>query len=115
MPPLVEPPPPTRRAANGKVTVGQVRALAARVRAQCGANGGRPVGEPLRRELETLDRTGEFSPAALAAFHDVLARAGVATRHPIGLPTEDQPYWFRCGQPYAGWQSAPELPSSADV
>ena len=114
-PQSVQQPVPARRASARKVTVSQVRAIAERVLAECGADASRPAGAVLRRELEALDREREFSPAALAEFQGVLARAGVATHRPVGLPVEDEPYWFRCGQPLAGWQSRPELPASADV
>ena len=41
-------------------------------------------------------------------------RGPVAGDHTT-LPADDMPYWFRDGQPLAGFQSAPRLPESADV
>ena len=36
-------------------------------------------------------------------------------RSGAALPVDDQPYWFRSGQPLANYQSSPRLPSAADV
>ena len=74
-----------------------------------------PANDTLRRELEELDRGSEFSPAALAEFQGLLARAGVATHREIVLPVDDEPYWFRAGHPLAGYRSRAELPTEADV
>jgi glycine/D-amino acid oxidase-like deaminating enzyme len=35
--------------------------------------------------------------------------------HEIPLPVDDQPFWFRSGNPLANYQSQPDLPSAADV
>lgn len=51
----------------------------------------------------------------LAEFQGLLARVGVATHREIGLPPEDQPYWFRAGHPLAGYRSHAELPATADI
>ena len=101
--------------ANGARQVGvrDVRDLARRIAERCGADG-RP-DDTLRHELEQLDRHSDFSPAALAEFQGVLARAGVATHREIVLPVNDEPYWFRAGHPLAGHRSQPQLPTEADV
>ena len=58
----------------------------------------------LRRELQKLDLDAEFTPGARAAFQDLLGQLGIATRHPIGLPENDEPFWFRIGHPLANHQ-----------
>ncbi len=42
-------------------------------------------------------------------------RRGRLPRTTIGLPANDEPYWFRGGHPLAGHRSRAELPASADV
>lgn len=69
----------------------------------------------LRREIETLDRDGVFTPGGRGALQDLLARLGMATAHPIGVPVNDEPFWFRLGHPLADHQSHPDLPEEADV
>jgi glycine/D-amino acid oxidase-like deaminating enzyme len=76
---------------------------------------GRPAAPDLRRALQALEQRSTFSPAARAAFHDLLARLGVPTELPIGLPLNDEPFWLRGGQPLANYQSRPALPASAEV
>jgi glycine/D-amino acid oxidase-like deaminating enzyme/CRP-like cAMP-binding protein len=67
--------------------------------------------EPLQR----LDREADLSTSARALFQDLLARWGVATTRPIGMPVNDVPYWLRGTRPFATYQSSPELPRAADV
>jgi hypothetical protein len=105
---------PAPRGSSRKLTVAQVRALARRVLARCG-DGMRPADRVLRAELQLLDREREFSAPALAEFQALLARVGVATHRPIGLPRDDEPYWFRAGQPLAGFRSHAALPETADI
>jgi glycine/D-amino acid oxidase-like deaminating enzyme/CRP-like cAMP-binding protein len=75
----------------------------------------RRVSESVARELQRLDRECEFTPAARAAFQDLLAWTGQPTVHPIRLPMNDEPYWFRGSHSLANYQSRPELPGSCDV
>jgi glycine/D-amino acid oxidase-like deaminating enzyme/CRP-like cAMP-binding protein len=65
--------------------------------------------------LRLIERRRIFSPAAALILHDALARLGIATANPIGLPLDDQPFWFRGEQPFAEFRSRPELPRSVDV
>ena len=76
---------------------------------------GHPAGPELRRALQALEQRCAFSPAARAVFHDLLARLAVPTDLPIGLPLNDEPFWFRGGHPLANYQSRPALPESAEV
>jgi FAD dependent oxidoreductase len=71
--------------------------------------------ELVRRELRAIDRRCRFSSGAWPIFQDLLARFGVATSRPIGLPQDDTPFWFRFGHPLAGFRSRREMPESADV
>ncbi|MEO5817974.1 MAG: FAD-dependent oxidoreductase [Gemmatimonadaceae bacterium] len=97
-----------------RLNLTHVRRVALEILGRC--NGGRrPATDDIRRELEALDRDGDFSPAASAEFQQLLAQVGAATHRPIGLPIDDQPYWFRHGHPLAGHRSRTELPASADV
>ena len=73
------------------------------------------ANEMMRAELQRIDRDEVFSRPARDAFQDLLARAGVATTHPIRIPIDSQPFWFRDGQALANFQSHAELPVSADV
>ena len=96
-----------------RLGVREVRELARRIAEHFGVH--EKATDVLRHELEQLDREREFSPAALAEFQGLLARAGVATHREIGLPVEDEPYWFRAGHPLAGYRSHAELPADADI
>jgi glycine/D-amino acid oxidase-like deaminating enzyme len=96
------------------VTVRQVRQLSERIRTTV-EQGGPAAPEAVRLELQTMDRRCTFSTAARALFQDLLGRWGVATPHSIGLPLNDEPFWFRSGRPLADYHSRPELPDSADV
>jgi hypothetical protein len=102
-----------RRGESHALSAAGVRALARRVLALRSADG--RVSVAVRRELQVLDRGREFSRGGRAVFQDLLARVGVATVHPIGLPLVDEPFWFRGGHPLADHQSRPELPGRADV
>ncbi len=105
---------PLQLARPEKLNLTRVRRIAEAILGRC--KGGRwPATDDIRRELEAIDRVAEFSPAARAEFEQLLARVGVATHRPIGLPIDDQPYWFRHGHPLAGHRSRTELPVSADV
>src|ERR1700722_12814428 len=76
---------------------------------------GAPASESLRRQLQAVERERHFSSKGRAIFHDLLARLGVATAQPIGLPLDDRPFWHRAPNPLAGPRSRPELPRSCDV
>jgi glycine/D-amino acid oxidase-like deaminating enzyme len=65
--------------------------------------------------LQTIDREYELVRSARARFQDLLAVWGVPTHQPILLPENDQPFWFRAGQPLANYQSQPALPGTAGV
>jgi glycine/D-amino acid oxidase-like deaminating enzyme len=69
----------------------------------------------IRRELANIDRSAQFSKAARSLFQDLLARFGVATRHPIRIPRDDMPFWQRLPNPLANHRSTPQLPDHADV
>jgi glycine/D-amino acid oxidase-like deaminating enzyme/CRP-like cAMP-binding protein len=98
-----------------RLGVADVRALARDMLARC-ARAGTPLATlDVRRELEAIDREATFSPGALLEFQQLLARVGVATIREIELPLDDEPFWFRAGQPLAGHRSNATLPASADV
>ena len=73
------------------------------------------VPEATKRELERLDREALLSSEARDVFQDLLARLGLPTVHPIRLPMNDEPYWFRSGRPLENYQSASGVPASAGV
>ena len=79
------------RRARKKTTAVHVRALADQLRALAreGA-GGRAAAIEL---LRTMDRDGDFSPAARSMFQDLLGAWGVATPHPIAH--KRQGHWSR--------------------
>ena len=68
-----------------------------------------------RRKLRAIDRSSRFSPEALLIFQDLLARLGIATARPIGLPLNDVPFWHRTANPFASHQSTADLPTHADI
>ena len=76
-------------------------------------------GSPGRRAaialLQAFDREPGFSPAARAHFQDLLALWGVATKRPIGIPLNDEPYWLRGERPFRDFQSQGAFPEAADV
>ena len=90
----------------------EVRAIAERALAD--VRGGRAM-EGVRLELERLDRTARFSADGLRLFQNLLARVGVATHRPIGLPLNDLPFWLRAPNPLANHQSTEKLPEAADI
>lgn len=92
-----------------------VRALAARLLGASHDRYGFRPSDEIARELTRIDQEGRFTPSGRALFQDVLARVGLATAHPIGLPVNDEPYWFRCGHSLAGYRSQPALPASCDT
>jgi glycine/D-amino acid oxidase-like deaminating enzyme len=91
-----------------------VRALVARLLGSWPPEGTQPSDE-VARELQRIDRELGFTPAGLELFQDLLGRLGLPTVHPIGLPLNDEPYWFRCGHSLAGFRSQPQLPERCDT
>jgi glycine/D-amino acid oxidase-like deaminating enzyme/CRP-like cAMP-binding protein len=75
----------------------------------------RRVSAAHARELEHLDREADFTPGARALFQDLLGWTGLRTSHPIRLPLNDEPYWFRGPHALANYQSRPELPATCDT
>jgi glycine/D-amino acid oxidase-like deaminating enzyme len=72
------------------------------------------AGPELAAELRRVDVT-PMGPGARRAFQDLLARVGVATEQPIGLPDDDTPYWLRGEHPLGGYRSRPRLEGTVDV
>jgi glycine/D-amino acid oxidase-like deaminating enzyme len=68
-----------------------------------------------RRKLQAVDRSCRFSPEAVVIFQYLLARLGIATARPIKLPINDVPFWHRTPNPFANYQSTPQLPARADI
>jgi glycine/D-amino acid oxidase-like deaminating enzyme len=100
---------------TGRLNIVAVRALALRLLgSEQPAYGVHPTDEAAG-ELQRIDRDRAFTPAARAVFQDLLARAGIATVHPILLPVNDEPYWFRGGHSLAGFRSHAVLPSACDT
>jgi glycine/D-amino acid oxidase-like deaminating enzyme len=94
------------------LNVAAVRAIADRVLAQ--ARGGY-APESVRRELEAIDRSCEFSTGALRIFQDLLGRVGVATSRPVLLPLNAESFWLREQGPFTNFRSCATLPAKADV
>jgi glycine/D-amino acid oxidase-like deaminating enzyme/CRP-like cAMP-binding protein len=69
----------------------------------------------LSRLLRSIEQRRRFTRGGTAILHDAFARLGIATTKPIGLPLDDRPFWHRTPQPFAGFQSHPQLPHSVDV
>jgi glycine/D-amino acid oxidase-like deaminating enzyme/CRP-like cAMP-binding protein len=102
-----------RHAGPKRVTVAEVRKLIQRAdQAFISDNSGY---ELVRRELRKIDQKSQFSPGARSLFQDLLAKFGLSTSWPIGLPQDDRPFWSRSGNPLAGFRSHPRLPEIADV
>ena len=98
-----------------RVTADAVRGLAERLLGPGhGDHAIRPTAVAAH-ELRRVDRECEFTAAGRALFQDLLARTGLSTVHPIDLPLNDEPYWFRCGHPLQGYRSGPDLPAACDV
>lgn len=71
--------------------------------------------EAVRKELQTIDRSNNFTAEALRIFQHLLARLGVATHRPILIPASDQPFWLRGKSPLANYQSTKKPSETADV
>jgi glycine/D-amino acid oxidase-like deaminating enzyme/CRP-like cAMP-binding protein len=97
------------------VTATDIHALAERLVGPDAFKAPRRVSEAVARELQRIDRESDFTPAARALFQDLLAWTGQPTAHPIRLPLNDEPYWFRGPHALANYQSAPTLPESCDI
>jgi FAD dependent oxidoreductase len=94
------------------LTVSDIRDLANRIL----PDGKQKVAdEATRRKLQAIDRSFRFSPEAVLIFQDLLARLDVATARPIKLPINDVPFWQRTPNPFANYQSTPQLPAHADI
>src|SRR5579859_7433140 len=96
-----------------RLDVRAVRRIAREAQASCDPGG--QADEALSGYLQALDSSCSFSPGARALFDDLLARVGVASIHPPGLPLNSEPFWFRGGHPLAGFRSAATPPGSVDV
>ena len=90
------------------LNVAAVRAIADRVLAQ---TGGGYAPESIRRELEAIDRSCEFSTEALRIFQDLLGRVGVATSRPVLLPLNAEPFWLRGQRSFTNFPSSATLPA----
>ena len=97
-----------------RLTLQQVEALAERLLGPTRGTA-RRINESAARELRRLDRDADFTPAARAAFQDLLAWTGQPTVHAIALPANDEPFWFRGSQSLANYQSRTALPAACDV
>ena len=98
------------RGARRRVELDDVRRLAA----SCVGAGGRATPTQALA-LQAFEATATFTPAARAEFEALLARLGVASSLPPGLPLDHQPFWLRGGHPLAGFRSHAALPSAVDV
>ncbi len=102
------------RTENGRtLDVRDVRKLTHRVLDLVDGHG--RISASLRAELTSIDRDCAVSRPARAPFQDLLGRLGIATLHPIELPANDEPFWFRHGRPLENFQSSAEFPLTADV
>jgi hypothetical protein len=66
-------------------------------------------------ELQAIEAAATFTRNARAEFEALLARLGVSSALPIGLPLDDEPFWFRCGHPLAGFRSRDTPPAEVDI
>ena len=108
--------PTTLDARNPKrFTAMAVRSLALRLLGSVLTPYGVRPPENVARELRRIDREYAFTPAGRAAFQDLLARAGLPTMHPISIPANDEPYWFRGGHSLDAYRSQPVLPEACDT
>ena len=98
-----------------RLTATAVQTLTERLFGVPALTAARRVSESLARELQRIDGESEFTPRGRALFQELLAWTGVATVHPIALPANDEPYWFRSPHPFANFQSRDSLPSTCDV
>lgn len=69
----------------------------------------------LARELRRIERACEFTAKGREAFQGFLGKVGVSSAKPIGIPSDDQPYWFRFEHPLKESRSLGTLPTHADV
>ena len=100
------------RGARRRVDLDDVRRLAA----SCIAAGAGGRANPTQTlELQAFEATASFTSRARAEFEALLARLGVASSLPLGLPLDDEPFWFRGGHPLAGFRSHAALPSFVDI
>lgn len=70
---------------------------------------------PLVRELSRIERDCDFTKKGREGFQSLLGRLGVETANPIGIPSDDQPYWFRFEHPLKESRSCGALPAEADI
>ncbi len=80
-----------------------------------GAEPGGRASPAQASELQALEGATTFSRTARAEFEALLARLGVASSLSIGLPLNDEPFWFRDGHPLAGFRSHGTLPTAVDT
>src|SRR6202008_4246999 len=66
-------------------------------------------------ELQRIERDCVFTTSAARHFQDLLGRLGVDSSRPIGIPEDDQPFWFRTGHPLKSYRSQPAPHGVADV
>ena len=99
---------------RARLPLQEVEGLAARLLGPT-RGAARRISESAAHELHRIDRECDFTPAARAAFQDLLAWTGQSTVHAIALPANDEPFWFRGSHALANYQSRPELPSSCNV
>jgi glycine/D-amino acid oxidase-like deaminating enzyme/CRP-like cAMP-binding protein len=97
-----------------RLLVADVVRIAEAAHERCSATHGR-ADDDLSHQLRALEATCEFGPGAAAHFQQLLARLGVVSSMPIGMPLDREPYWLRAPHPLANYQSHALLPSSADV
>lgn len=67
------------------------------------------------RELDRLDRHGEFTRRGERLFQDLLGQLGFKTVRDISLPLDAEPFWHRIPNPFLNYQASAALPQSADV
>jgi len=98
-----------------RLTATEVYAFAERLVGPNAFQSARRVSDAVACELQRIDREADFTPPARALFQDLLAWTGQSTPHPIRLPLNDEPYWFRGPHALANYQSGPTLPAACDV
>jgi glycine/D-amino acid oxidase-like deaminating enzyme len=98
-----------------RLTATAVQQLTQRVLGVPALTAPRRVPESVARELQRIDGESTFTRRGRELFQELLAWTGVATAHPIGLPPNDEPYWFRAPHPFANFQSRESLPPACDV
>ena len=78
-------------------------------------HGLRPANARLRRRLQEIDRSCEFTADALRIFQGLLAQLAVPTHRPLIIPLCEVPFWQRSPGPLTNYRSQEELPSVVDV